>query len=166
MASKLRIVLAALVFRRYAFMNRKTSLLVGLLLGVTPFLAGQEPQNQPAAQNVDDVLVSQDLIAWTRMQKPQPAPQPMPPQEKGVPEPGQQAAPPADSPSQDQAPTESFTGKIVKDAGTYILKVGKNTYQLDEQSNVKQYENQDVRVLGHLDSSSNTIRIVKIESLS
>jgi hypothetical protein len=147
-------------------MDRKTSLFVGLLLGVTPFLAGQESQNQPVVRNVEDVLVSQELVAWTRMQKPQPAPQPMPPPEKGVPEPGQQAAPPANPPAEDQTPTQSFTGKIVKDAGSFILKVGKNTYQLDEQSNAKEYENQDVRVIGHLDSGTNTIRIVKIELLS
>jgi hypothetical protein len=64
-------------------------------------------------------------------------------------------------------PVQSFTGKIVKDGGRYVLKVASNsTYQLDAQGDVKQYENQDVKVIGNLDSSSNTIRVVKIELLS
>jgi hypothetical protein len=40
------------------------------------------------------------------------------------------------------------------------------TYQLDEQTNVKQYVNQDVKVIGKLDTETNSIRVVKIELLS
>jgi hypothetical protein len=40
------------------------------------------------------------------------------------------------------------------------------TYELQDQSDVKRYENQTVKVIGSLDSGSNTIRIVKIELLS
>ncbi len=74
--------------------------------------------------------------------------------------------PPAD-PQNEQTPTQSFRGKIVKDGGRYVLKVSSNSaYQLDTQGDVKQYENQEVKVIGNLDSGSNTIRVVKIELLS
>ena len=35
-----------------------------------------------------------------------------------------------------------------------------------KQQDLKQYENQDVKVIGNLDSASNTIRVVKIELLA
>ncbi len=55
----------------------------------------------------------------------------------------------------------------MKDGTRYVLKVATNsTYQLDAQGDVKRYENQDVKVIGNLDSTSNTIRVVKIELLS
>jgi Protein of unknown function (DUF5818) len=150
-------------------MNRTTNCLAGLLLAVGPLSFGQEPQLTP--QFPDDALASQQLIAWSRLQKPQPAPQPLPPRDTPIPQPdqqGQQAQPPADpqNPNQ-QSPTQTFTGKIVKDGGKYVLKVASNSsYQLDAQGDVKQYENQDVKVIGNLDTVSNTIRVVKIELLS
>jgi hypothetical protein len=150
-------------------MNRTTNCLAGLLLAVGPLAFGQEPQLTP--QFPDDALASQQLIAWSRLQKPQPAPQPLPPRDTPLPQPdpqGQQAQPPADpqNPNQ-QSPTQTFTGKIVKDGGKYVLKVASNSsYQLDAQGDVKQYENQDVKVIGNLDTVSNTIRVVKIELLS
>jgi len=98
------------------------------------------------------------------MQKPQPAPQPLPPPDTPIPQPdphGQQAK----QPSNPQVPTQSFTGKIVKDGGKYVLKVASNSaYQLE--GDVQQYENQDVKVVGTLDTGSNTIRVVKIELIS
>ena len=55
----------------------------------------------------------------------------------------------------------------MKDGDKYVLKVaGGTTYQLSEQSGVKQYEDKDVKISGTLDPDSNTIRIVKIELLS
>jgi hypothetical protein len=57
-------------------------------------------------------------------------------------------------------------GKIVRDGARYVLKVTSNSaYQLDAQD-LKQYENQDVKIIGILDTASNTIRVVKIELLS
>ena len=69
-------------------MDRTTALLAGLLLSMTPLAFGQE--SQPAPQTPEDAFVMQRPVAWTRMQKPQPAPQPMPPQDTTVPEPDQQ----------------------------------------------------------------------------
>lgn len=55
----------------------------------------------------------------------------------------------------------------MKDSGKYVLKVASNsTYQLEGQGDVQQYENQDVKIVGTLDTGSNTIRVVKIELLS
>jgi len=145
-------------------MNRTTNWCAGILLAATPLAFGQEPQLTP--QFPEDALTSQQLIVWSRMQKPQPAPQPLPPPDTPIPQPdphGQQAK----QPSNPQAPTQSFTGKIVKDGGKYVLKVASNSaYQLEGESDVQQYENQDVKVVGTLDTGSNTIRVVKIELIS
>jgi hypothetical protein len=148
-------------------MNRMTNWCAGLLLlMMAPLAFGQEPQQTP--KSPEDALGAQQLIAWSWLQKPQPAPQPLPPRDTPLPQPDpqeQQAKPPANS--QDQTPTQSFTGKILKDAGKYVLKVaGNTTYQLDGQDSLRQYENQDVKVIGSLDTTSNTIRIVKIELMS
>jgi len=148
-------------------MNRMTNWCAGLLLAMTPLAFGVQPQQSP--RSPEDTLATQQLIAWSWLQKPQPAPQPLPPRDTPLPQPGpqdQQPKPPAD-PQAQQIPTQSFTGKIVKDSGKYVLKVASNTtYQLDGQDSLKQYENQDVKVIGSLDTGSNTIRIVKIELLS
>jgi hypothetical protein len=149
-------------------MNRKTIYLAGLFLAVGPLAFAQEPQLTP--QFPEDALASQQLIAWSRLQKPQPAPQPLPPRDTPIPQPdqqGQQAQQPDQQSPNQQTPTQSFVGKIVRDGGKYVLKVASNTsYQLDAQGDVKQYENQDVKVVGNLDTVSNTIRVVKIELLS
>jgi uncharacterized protein DUF5818 len=148
-------------------MNRTTSLFAGLLFAATPLASAQEPQAPP--QSPEDAFVIQQLVAWTRVQKPQPAPQPLPPRDTPVPQPDQQGKPPADpqTPS-DQTPTaQSFTGKILKDGNKYVLKVaGNTTYELQDAGEVGQYENQTVKVFGSVDGGSNTIRVVKIELLS
>ncbi len=148
-------------------MNRATNCCAGFLLAIAPLAIAQEPRRTP--QFPEDALATQQLIAWSRLQKPQPAPQPLPPRDTPVPEPDPQGQP-AKSQSDPQtqpAQTQSFTGKIVKDGGKYVLKVASNsTFQLDEQGGVKQYEGQEVRVIGNLDKDSNTIRVVKIELLS
>ena len=152
-------------------MYRTTNFLAGfILLAVTPLAFAQEPQ-MAAPQVPEDALATEQLIAWSRLQKPQPAPQPLPPRDTPIPQPGQdqdqQAKPPADPQTQQSPTNQSFTGKIMKDGAKYVLKVaGNTTYQLDGQSDVQQYENQTVKVVGSLDAGSNTIRVVKIELLS
>ena len=96
---------------------------------------------------------------------------PLPPPDKSIPQPDQPAAQPPNpqgaqsSPSQSQSQT--FTGKIVKDGDKYVLKgAGNTSYQLDDQSSVKQYEDKDVKIVGTLNAGSNTIRVVKIELMS
>ena len=151
-------------------MNRRTSMFSGILLLLTPFAFGQELQNQTSPRFSQDLVASQQLVAWSWMQKPQPAPQPLPPPDKGIPQPDPPATKPANPPAQQQpseAQTQTFTGKIVKEGDKYVLKVAGNTsYQLADQSSAKPYEDKDVKVVGTLDASSNTIRIVKIELMS
>ena len=150
-------------------MNRKTSVFGGLLLAVVaPLVLGQEPQSPQTPPAPEDFLAaSTELIAWTYLQKPKPVPEPLPPPDKGVPEPDQQTAPPPSSQAPDQVPTQTFSGKIVKNGDKYVLKVSSGTsYQLEGQGDAKQYEDKDVKVVGTLDSNSNTIRVQKIELLS
>ncbi len=150
-------------------MNRTTNCFAGFLFLIAPLAFGQEPQQLTSPQFPEDALATQQLVAWSRFQKPQPAPQPLPPPDTRIPQPDQQdqqTKPPAD-PQNQQIPAQSFTGKIVKDGSQYVLKVASNsTYQLDAQGDVKQYENQEVKVIGNLDRASNTIHVVKIELLS
>jgi Protein of unknown function (DUF5818) len=151
-------------------MNRTTNLCAGFLLAITPLAFGQE--SQPTPRFPEDALVMQQPIAWTRLQKPQPAPQPLPPRDTAIPQPDQQdeqGKQPADpqTPPQQTPINQSFTGKIVRDGDKYVLKVATNTtYELQDQGDVKRYENQNVKVIGKLDTGSNTIRVVKIELLS
>jgi hypothetical protein len=151
-------------------MNRRAGVLAGVLFVLVPFVAGQELKTRGKADLSEDTIASTELIAWTWMQKPQPTPQPIPPPDKGVPQPGQQSEQPA-NPQQHQEPeqprSQAFTGKIVKDGEKYVLKsTGSTTYELAEQSSVKQYENQDVKIVGTLDAGSNMIHVTKIELLS
>lgn len=151
-------------------MNRTTNLFAGFLLAVAPLAFAQQPQ--PAPQVPEDAFVTQHLVSWTRFQKPQPAPQPLPPRDTPVPQPDQQdkqGNQPADpqGPSQQTPTTQSFTGRILKNGSKYVLKVASNTtYELQGEGDVGQYENQTVKVIGSLDTGSNTIRVVKIELLS
>jgi hypothetical protein len=136
---------------------------------MTAFALGQEPQLVPP-QVPEDAMETRQLIAWSSLQKPQPAPQPLPDQDGQVPQPGQnpdqQAKPPAD-PHTEQAPAQSFTGKIVKEEGKFVLKAGSTAaYQLEAQDDLAQYENQNVRIVGSLNAERTTIRVVKIELLS
>ena len=146
-------------------MIRSTIIFAALIVTLGPFAAAQQSQSGFVA----DTLASQQLIAWTWMQKPQPTPQPIPPPDKGIPQPDQQAQQPS-SPKQPeeagQPQSQTFTGKVVKVGDKYVLKSSDVTYQLQEQSDVKQFEDQDVRIVGTLVASSNTIRITKIELMS
>ena len=173
-------------------MNRTACLVIVLLVGglTMPFAFGQQAQPNP---RLPDDVAGQQLIAWSWMQKPQPAPQPMPPKDAPAAQAlavrdgkivavfslemskesllrrmlASQALVSMQNPdSQSQQPTQTFTGKIVREGTRYVLKVASNSaYQLDEQD-LKQYENQDVRVIGTVDKDRNMINVVKIELLS
>ncbi len=149
-------------------MNRTTNIFAGFLLLITPLALAQE--GRPTPQFPEDALATQQLIAWTRMQKPQPAPQPLPPRDTPEPQPdqqGKQAADPQQTPSQQTPTSQSFSGRIVKDGNKYVLKAANNaTYESQEQDVVQEYENQNVKVIGSIDAGTNTIRVVKIELLS
>ena len=142
-------------------MNRKTRLFAGMLLGLTPFLLGQEAQNKPTQWSDEDAVAPQQLVAWSWLQKPRPVPQPLPP-----PGPDPQIPQPAPPPTRQQTPTQTFPGKILKYGEKYVLKASGASYQVDDQNNVKQYEDKNVRIVGTLDAGSNPIHIVKIELVS
>jgi uncharacterized protein DUF5818 len=149
-------------------MFRMMSLVAGLFLAIASFAVAQEPQHNQ--QTPEDAFGTRQLIAWSNLQKPQPAPQPLPPRDSPIPEPGQQpdqqAKSPAD-PQSEQSPAQSFTGKIVKEGAEYVLRAASNTtYELEEQGEAKQYENQNVRVTGTLDPTTHKIHILKIELMS
>lgn len=149
--------------KRTAFILASTLLVFASL----PALSAQEVQTDSRVP--EDAFSTRQLIAWSGVQKPQPAPQPLPPRDSPVPQPDQppeqQANPPAD-PHNQQAPAESFTGKILSVSGKFVLKTGKDTYGLDQQDGLEKYENQPVRVTGQLDASARTIHILKIDLLS
>jgi hypothetical protein len=147
-----------------AHMNRSTSIFAALIVTLSPFAIAQESQTG----FVEDTLATRELIAWTWMQKPQPTPQPIPPPDKGIPQPGRQTEQPSPQQHQEESQPQSqaFTGKIVKDGDKYVLKSPGTTYQLSEQSSPKQFEGQDVKIIGTLDAGSNTIRVTKIELMS
>lgn len=153
-------------------MCRATSFLLPVLLLTLGSIALAQDSQIAKLQEPENAMTEYQLVMWSNMQKPQPAPQPLPPQDKAVPQPGQQPdqqpQSPADPHQADQAPTaQSFTGKIVKDNGQFVLKVSPDvSYRLDGQNDVKQYENQEVKVVGRLDAASNTIYVTKIELIS
>jgi uncharacterized protein DUF5818 len=152
-------------------MNRMTNLFAGFLLTITPLAFGQEPQTAP--QFPEDAITTRQLIAWSRLQEPQPTPQPRPSRDNRIPQPDQQAQqgnqPPDPPTPQEEAPitlvTQAFSGKIVHDGNQYVLRMADNiSYELE--GSVRQYENQNVRVTGNLYENTNLIRVVKIELLS
>src|SRR5215469_9803897 len=141
-------------------MARSTNIRIALVFAFGTLAFGQNFQAAP--QVPEDALTTRPLIAWSGVQKPQPTPQPLPPRDTPIPQPDQpadqQANPPGD-PHHEQAPAQTFTGKMVNDAGKYSLKVGAKTYQLGPQGSFKKYEGHTVRVTGILDLSSNTIEV-------
>lgn len=148
-------------------MSRKTSIFLGVLLAAAPFMAAQEPQGPSAPTSPEDSLRTQELVAWSYMQEPKPVPQPLPPPDKAVPQPDPQQKAEPNPPDQSPTQAQTFTGKIVKNGERFVLKVSTSiSYQLDVESGAGQYENKDVKVVGVLDTSNNTIRVTKIELLS
>jgi len=76
-------------------MNR--ALMLAAFLVLTPVLGLAQ---QPGPPTPEDAYTSRELIAWSQLQRPQPAPQPLPSNDSAVPEPeppkDQQPKTPAD----------------------------------------------------------------------
>ena len=70
------------------------------------------------------------------------------------------AASPTSTPTSD---ARSFVGSIKEASGKYVLHTGGTDYQLDDQNQAKKFDGKDVKVIGQLDQSSNTIRVQSIE---
>lgn len=141
--------------------------LILILFGTLAF--GEQP---PASNR----MFSSDLVMWSYMQEPQPAPSQtrQPPTPDPSPETQPQQKPPAAQPKEPSpsdksqtAAAQSFTGTISKEAASFILKVSQSvSYKLDNEQQVQQYEGQRVRVTGTLDSSINLIHVEKVEPLT
>lgn len=138
------------------------------LFAVICCAAAQQPQS--TQQTPEDAFSTRQLIAWSSLQKPQPSPQPLPPRDTPIPQPGQSSEEQPKSPGNsqgDQSPAQSFTGKIVKQGAAYVLRAASNTtYELDTQGDLQKFEDQNVRVTGTLETGTNRIHVVKIELLS
>jgi uncharacterized protein YdeI (BOF family) len=76
----------------------------------------------------------------------------------------------AAAPSQDtgQQAAQSFSGKVVKEGDTYVLRDEANnkTYKLDNQEKAGENEGKTVKVNGTLDSTSETIHVSNLEPQS
>ncbi len=83
-------------------------------------------------------------------------------QQQSEPGAGQQQAEPGTGQQQQQ--DMSVTGKIMKSGNDLVLKDSStgNSYKIENADQVKQYVGKDVRVVGSVDTSANTIRISRI----
>jgi hypothetical protein len=145
--------------RRFVYQDEtmyRTTMMIAILFSLTGapvVLHGQDLQ--AAHPSPEDAFSTRELIAWTYLQTPQPAPKPLPPPDVQTP-----------GADQSRASTEPqlFVGKIVKDSGTYVLQVANVIYRLEGQIDSRA-ENQVVKVLG-AQSNRGTIRVLRIERLS
>jgi uncharacterized protein YdeI (BOF family) len=69
----------------------------------------------------------------------------------------------ADISNQSQQQMVMMTGTIVQQNGQFVLQDSGKTYKLDVGGDAKKYENKKVRVMGMLDTASNTIHVTKIK---
>ena len=164
-------------------MNRWTlSTILGFLalgLCAATGVAQQSPA-RPVPNSADEP--GTQLIAWSEMQKPEPAqqPQPVPPpnsrsgqqpdssqqptqsQQDQNATPGQQQPEPAPS----QA-LQSMTGIVMKAAGKYVLQTSDSTaYILDDQDKAKSFEGKRVKVTGTLDRPTGILHVSTMEAIS
>lgn len=141
-----------------------------LLLAIGPIAWAQGSDSRP--QVPEDAFTTRQLIAWSGLQKPRPTPQPLAPRDMPVPpvpqpdQPAAQQANPSVDPNHEQTQPQSFTGKILREDGEYVLRVGSKTFQLLEQGGLQKYEDQTVRLIGVLDTSSDTIHVARIDLIS
>jgi hypothetical protein len=71
---------------------------------------------------------------------------------------------PEQSQTQPQSAMQKISGIIVLMGDKYVLKAGgTTTYQLDDQERAKRYQDQQVTVVGTLDTASNTIHVESIQ---
>ena len=71
------------------------------------------------------------------------------------------------TPSSQQS-ARSFEGKIQKSGDKLVLQdsASQTSYQLDDQDKAKQYEGRNVKVMGTVDSASNTLHVIDITPAS
>jgi Protein of unknown function (DUF5818) len=151
--------------------KRKTGLcaLLVFLAASFPLAFGQDRQIQPAPVLPADILGPQ-LIAWSQLQKPLPLMLLDRPIQRSDSDQAADQQPPqsVNPPAQPQSPAaQTFTGTIISDGMRYVLKVSSNNvYQLDDQQRAKQYEGKQVKIVGTLDATGNSLHITNIELVS
>jgi len=173
-------------------MKKETSLFATLALAatLTPFTFAQQqpdqaPSSAPSATQPQEQTPSSSPSSDPNMQQPQSQPTSDPsmqqPQSQPSSDPSMQqqpsspspdsASPSTASPSTATAPdssqtVSSYTGKVVKAGGKYVLKANGMNYQLDDQDKAKQFNGQTVKVNGDLDKSTSTIHVTDISPAS
>ena len=80
--------------------------------------------------------------------------------------PPKQSATQISSQANNQTDARTFSGKITKSNGKYVLEdlASKMPFALDDQKTAKKYDGKSVIVTGSLDASTNTIHVQKIEA--
>jgi hypothetical protein len=133
------------------------------LLGLILFLAtiplgfSQDGSAQPCPDVVPGTVGCQ-LVAWSHLQDPVPLPNPEAKPDQQQPEQSQSTQ------AQPQSAMQKISGIIVRMGDKYVLKAGgTTTYQLDDQEKAKRYQDQQVTVVGTLDTASNTIHVESIQ---
>src|ERR1700722_16211372 len=143
-------------------MRQATNPLIGLalFLAVATVAFSQDGAPQPCP-DVTGTLGCQ-LVAWSHLQEPVPLPE-----SKPAPPADQQPGHSPDSQTEPQSSKQSITGIIVREGKKYVLKAGNNTtYQLDDQEKARHYQDQQVIVVGRLNTETNTVHVEGIHLTS
>lgn len=129
--------------------------LIFLMLMIASLAFGQDAQ--PRHPSPEDAFSTRELIAWSYLQTPQPAPKPLPIPDTQVTRGDQQRA--------SQPDVQLFIGKVVREPGAYTLRASSSIYVLD--GNIDpQAENQSVQILGRQDEKGSAIiHVLRIERL-
>ena len=147
-------------------MNRKPSIFATVVVFLLVLTQAGFAQNLLTQPNTDRA----QLIAWSQLQNPKPLPEPRP---DPTPSPGtpqerqQKSGQPENAAQQQQLPLQTIIGTIAKEGGKYVLKAAdKKTYLIDDQDKAKDFEGKQVKIVGSLDMSTNTIHLQSIEPAS
>jgi Protein of unknown function (DUF5818) len=146
-------------------MKREILSLIGMsfLLLVGPAAVAQDGGPQPCP-DVSPGALGCELIAWSRLQEPAPLPEP---DANPAPTANHEGSSSPDPQTQPETATRSIVGIIVREGEKYVLKAGDNTtYELDDQERARRYQDKQVKVVGKLDSRSNSLHIESIELVS
>ncbi len=134
-------------------MKREAGLLMALvmvlaLLSATAQLIFAQDQQSKSGPALPPEILGPQLIAWSQLQRLQPVQLPRAARQK-------------------ESTAQAFTGTIVEDGSSYVLKVSTNSaYQLAEQETAKKYSGKQVRISGILDASGESLHIISIELVS
>jgi uncharacterized protein YdeI (BOF family) len=115
-------------------------------------------QSAPPATPTDPAATPQTQPTDPTAQQPATTPQS---QTGQTPDASTQTAPPSQAQASTASDTQSFTGTIVKAGDKYMFQDASsgNTYDIDHQEEVKQYEGKKVKVHGTLDANGKMIHV-------